>query len=94
MEVAHALRLLLQQRLVPKADGHGRVAAFEQLVHTAQLAQLIRDDQLQQLPAVLAASKSAGMVSLDDALDELTKNGSVTAAAAHAAARRGAHFRA
>jgi len=93
MEVAHALRLLLHQRLVPKADGHGRVAAFEQIVYTPQLAQLIRDDQLQQLAAVLAASKSAGMVSLDGALDELKRAGSVTAVAATAAARRGAHFR-
>jgi twitching motility protein PilT len=93
MEVAHTLRLLLHQRLVPKADGRGRVAAFEQIVYTPQFAQLIRDDQLQQLPAMLAASKSAGMVSLDDALDELTRAGGVTAAASAAAARKGAHFR-
>lgn len=91
-ELSHSLRLLLHQRLVPLAKGTGRTAAFEQLVNTGPITQLIRDDQLQQLPAVLAASKSAGMVSLDDALDDLVRLDHITLAAACTAARSGARF--
>jgi len=91
-ELSSALRLLLHQRLVPKAKVAGRTAAFEQLVNTAQVAQLIRDDKLQQLPTVLASSKGAGMSSLDDALDELVRASTITLEAARAAARRSERF--
>ncbi|MET0390687.1 MAG: ATPase, T2SS/T4P/T4SS family, partial [Polyangiales bacterium] len=88
IELAAGLRVLLHQRLVPRAKGPGRVAAIEQLINTAQAAQLIRDDQLQQLPALIAASKGAGMVSLDDALDELVRASSITRGSARHVARR------
>lgn len=92
LELSHALKLLLHQRLVPLAKGPGRVAAFEQLVQSAPLCQLIREDQLSQLPTVLAAGRSVGMVSLDDALDALVAADSITLAAACAAVRSGARF--
>jgi twitching motility protein PilT len=93
-ELAHGLRLLLQQRLVPKARVPGRVAAIEQLVNTPQIAQLIRDDKLQQLPAVMSASKGAGMALLDDVLDELVRVGTISPEVAHKTARRGDRFKA
>jgi twitching motility protein PilT len=94
-ELAHALRLLLHQRLVAKASGPGRVVAVEQVVNTPQVAQLIRDDQLQQLTATLAAAKNAGTISLEDALDELVRSATITSevrTAAVAAARGGARM--
>jgi twitching motility protein PilT len=94
IELAHGLRLLVQQRLVPKARVPGRVAAIEQVVNTPQIAQLIRDDKLQQLPAVMSASKSTGMASLDDALEELVRVGTITPEVAQRAARRSERFKA
>jgi twitching motility protein PilT len=80
---------MLHQRLVPRARTAGRVAAFESVVNNTQVAQLIREDRLQQLPAVVAAGKGAGMLSLDEALDELLRAGTIsTEAARHAAHRR------
>ena len=91
-ELSYALRLLLHQRLVPKAKIAGRTAAIEQVLNTPQVAQLIRDDKLQQLQTVLASSKSAGLVSLDDALDELVRASTITLETARAASRRGERF--
>lgn len=92
-DLAQGLRLLLQQRLLPKARMHGRVAVVEQLVNTPQVAQLIRDDKLQQLPAVMGASKQAGTTALDDALDELVRVGTITPEAARTVARRSERFK-
>lgn len=88
-ELSHALRLLLHQRLVPRAKVAGRVAAVEQVLNTPQVAQLIRDDKLQQLQTVLASSKALGMVSLDDALEQLVRASTISQESARAAARRG-----
>ncbi|MEY4577860.1 MAG: hypothetical protein RL701_2563 [Pseudomonadota bacterium] len=94
-ELAHALRLLLHQRLVPRANVPGRVAGIEQVVNTPQVAQLIRDDQLQQLTATLAASKNAGTISLEDALEDLVRSATITSevrTTTLAAARSGARL--
>jgi twitching motility protein PilT len=92
-ELAYALRLLLHQRLVPRAKGPGRVAAVESIVNSAALAQLIREDKLQQLPAVMAAGKGAGMLSLDEALDELLRAGTISTDSARRAAQRRDRFK-
>jgi twitching motility protein PilT len=92
-ELAGALRLMLHQRLVARARTAGRVAAFESVVNSAQVAQLIREDKLQQLPAAMAAGKGAGMLSLDDALDELLRAGTISAEAARRAAHRRERFK-
>ena len=94
LRLAHALRLLLHQRLLPRSRGAGRILALESLVNTPQVAQLIREDKLQQLPAVMAAGRSTGMLALDDALDELVRAGAVTLEAARRAAHRRERFKA
>jgi twitching motility protein PilT len=92
-ELAYALRLLLHQRLLPRAKTPGRVAAFESVVNSAQVAQLIREDKLQQLPAMLAAGKGTGTLSLDEALEELVRAGTIDAEAARREAHRRERFR-
>ncbi|MET0389066.1 MAG: ATPase, T2SS/T4P/T4SS family [Polyangiales bacterium] len=92
-ELASGLRVLLHQRLIPRATGPGRVVAIEQLTGSPELAQLIRDDALAQLPAHIAAAKGgSGMVSLDDALEEHVRAANITRGAARAAARSSERF--
>jgi twitching motility protein PilT len=91
-ELAHCLRLLLHQRLLPRARGTGRVAAFEQAVNNGAIAQIIRENKLQQLPAVLAAGKAAGMQTLDAALDELVRTGTIALDQARRIAQRRERF--
>jgi twitching motility protein PilT len=91
-ELAHSLRLLLHQRLLPRARGSGRVAAFEQTINGGPIAQIIRENKLQQLPTVLAAGKAAGMQTLAGALDELVRTGTIALDAARRVASRRERF--
>ena len=84
--LAETLRVVTSQRLLVQAVGHGRMPAVEVLVNHPQLAGLIRDDKLAQLPLLLAGGKLPGSTSLDEALDTLVRAGSVLAAEARRAA--------
>lgn len=83
--IAGALRAIVSQRLLPRADGLGVVAAIELVTGVLALANMIRDDKLFQLPSLLQRGKAFGMIRLDDTLVELVRAGRITADAAIAA---------
>jgi twitching motility protein PilT len=92
-ELAHALRLVTHQRLLPRAKGAGRVPALETLVNTPQVSVLVREDKLHQLPAAMSAGRSHGMLLLDDALEELVRAGTISNEAARPVAHRHERFK-
>jgi twitching motility protein PilT len=71
--LAESLRAVVSQRLVPKASGKGRVPAIELMMVTHAVSNLIREDKTHQLPSVMQTGKAAGMITLDDSLDELLR---------------------
>lgn len=85
-QLSESLRAVVSQRLVPRADGTGRVPAVEILIVTTAVANIIRDDKVHQLPSVMQTGKALGMVSLDDSLLQLVASGVVTKADARAVA--------
>jgi twitching motility protein PilT len=91
-DLADYLRLVVSQRLLPRATGRGRVPALELLVASAQVSHLIRDDKLLQIGAVLAAGKAAGMQALDDSLEDLLRTGTITADTALRSAQKKERF--
>jgi len=76
--VAESLRAVISQRLLPRADGQGRVAALEILVANRAVGNLIRDNKTFQIKSVLQVGGSHGMCLLDASLAELVKSGVVT----------------
>jgi twitching motility protein PilT len=90
--LAESLRAVISQRLVPAASGRGRVPAIELLMVTTAVSNLIREDKAHQLPSVMQTGKAAGMVLLDDSLDELVRSGAVTMDAARRFAVRKERF--
>lgn len=70
-----ALKLVLSQRLLRRADGLGLVAAFEMISGGVPLWSLIRDNKLFQLPSLLQRGRNFGMIGLDDSLRELLTHG-------------------
>jgi twitching motility protein PilT len=68
MRLASLLVGALCQVLVPRADGHGRVAAIEIMLGNAPVKSLIREGKVYQLPNVIRTHRDIGMVSLDEAL--------------------------
>ena len=62
---------VVAQNLVPTADGKNLVLAYEILMNTMEVAQLIRREEFQKLPNALEAGRKAGSVPLNDRLKEL-----------------------
>jgi twitching motility protein PilT len=75
--LAESLRAVISQRLLPRATGQGRVPAIELLMVNTAVANLIRDDKIFQLGSVMQTGKAAGMVTLDESLQELLKTGAI-----------------
>jgi twitching motility protein PilT len=75
---AGALRGIVSQRLVTKADGKGRVPAVEVLVNTGRVFDRIVDpEQTDSIVDVIAEGGYYGMQSFDQALVGLVKEGLV-----------------
>jgi twitching motility protein PilT len=69
----------VSQRLLPKADGKGRVAAVEVLVNTGRVFDRIVDpEQTDGIVDVISEGGYYGMQSFDQALVNLVKDGLVT----------------
>ena len=86
VRLSASLETIYCQRLVPRADGRGRVLAVEQLAPTPAARNLIREDKLHQLFAVMDAGVARGTtVSLNEALASLCRRGIVTRSDALAA---------
>jgi len=81
--LAESLRAVVTQKLIPVADGKGRVLAPEIMIATVPLANLIRTEKTFQIPSVMQTGRSAGMQSGDDAIMELYKAGKITGQTAY-----------
>jgi len=80
LQLAAILRAVISQRLVPRADGKGRVPALEVLVTTAFTRELIGDkDRTKEIPDAIAKGHTTyGMQTFDQSLMSLVKEGLVT----------------
>jgi twitching motility protein PilT len=75
---AGALRAIVSQRLVQRADGKGRVPAVEVLVNTGRVFDRIADpSQTDQIIDVIAEGDYYGMQTFDQALVKLVREGLV-----------------
>ena len=86
LALAGALRGIICQRLVPRADGNGRVVVMEIAVGTGRLVEAIADpDKTSSLPELIAEGTYYGMQTFDQHLVALVGAGTVTLEAALAA---------
>ncbi len=77
--LAAGLTAVLSQRLIPRADGKGRVPALEVLVNTERVGDRISDAELTHtLAELVAESAYYGMQSFDQAILRLYTDGQVT----------------
>lgn len=82
-----SIQAVISQVLLPRADGKGRVAAFEVMLMTPAIANLIRKNETNKIQSTIQTSKRFGMVTLDDYLLDLVKRGVVQRADALDAAQ-------
>ncbi|MFN3200880.1 MAG: type IV pilus twitching motility protein PilT [Bradymonadia bacterium] len=77
-QLAASLLGVVSQRLLPRADGQGRVGAFELLVATPAIRNMIRDNKMHQAASAMQSGKAQGMITLDESLMMLVDKGLVT----------------
>jgi twitching motility protein PilT len=76
--LSESLRAVLSQRLVPTADGQGRLPALELLVINRAIGNLIRDEKTVQIRSSMQTGKAHGMYLLEQSLNEMVANGKIT----------------
>lgn len=70
-QLATALVAVLCQQLLPTRDGKGRVAAFELMINTSAISNLIREKETFKIDSIIQTSGRLGMTLLDDHLFDL-----------------------
>ncbi len=78
LQVALTLESVVCQALLPRADGQGRVAAFEVLIVNSAIRALIREGKTHQIHSIVQAGAQEGMITFDQYLASLYKRGLVT----------------
>jgi len=69
--LADALRAVISQTMFKRIDVKGRCVAFEILIATPAVRNLIREGKTYQVPSSMQTGKKFGMQTLDDAIMEL-----------------------
>ncbi len=77
LQLSQVIEAILCQALLARIGG-GRVAAFEIMIASTAVRNLIREEKVHELPGVMEISSRDGMQTLDQALSELVKKGTVT----------------
>ena len=78
IQLSMVLEAVISQQLIPTADGHHRVAAFEVMLMSVAIKNLIREAKTFQIESMIQTSKKSGMITMDDALYELCMMGHIT----------------
>jgi twitching motility protein PilT len=78
MQLSVNLLGVISQILVRRADGRGRVAAFETLVAVSSVRNSIRERKTHQIASVIQTGHQHGMISLDQSLSQLARAGVIT----------------
>ena len=78
-QLALSLNAIVVQHLIPRSDNKGRAVAVEVLLANHAVRNHIRNEKLQNLATEITLGKRQGMISLEDSLAVLVRDGAITA---------------
>jgi len=78
MDLSLNIRALVSQRLIPKKDGRGRVAAVEVLLNSPLIQDLIFKGEVHEIKGIMAKSRELGMQTFDQHLFDLYEQGLIS----------------
>jgi twitching motility protein PilT len=78
MRMANSLRGIISQKLVPRADGKGRIAAVEIMVATPTISKLIEEGRSSQIYSAISEGGFWGMQTMNQCLVKYFKAGLIT----------------
>ena len=73
-QISMSLRMVMTQQLL-KRKGGGRIGAFEVLVNTPAVANLIRENKIAQISNSMVTGQKDGMILLDKYIEALKSKG-------------------
>ena len=77
MMLSMVLQTVVSQQMLPDKNG-GMVPAFEVMHVNSAIRSMIRDNKSHQISNTMAASNSSGMITMDQAIVELYRQGLIT----------------
>ncbi len=77
-QLALSLNAIVCQQLIPRTEGGGRAVAVEVLLANYAVRNHIRHEKLQQLMTEITLGKRQGMISLEESLARLVREGAIT----------------
>ncbi|MCI6795789.1 MAG: PilT/PilU family type 4a pilus ATPase [Lachnospiraceae bacterium] len=77
VQLSTVLMTVISQQLVPSTDG-GRVPAFEIMTMNPAIRNMVRDNKVYQIDGVLYGSAQENMISMDNSLLALYRQGRIT----------------
>jgi twitching motility protein PilT len=77
-QLAGNLKSVISQTLIPKKSGFGRVAAFEVMITTPAIQNLIRENKSYRITSMIQTGHKYGMFLLDEHLLALYRKGIIT----------------
>lgn len=81
--LSESIRGVVAQTLFAKADGPGRVAAYEIMRGTKAVANLIRENKIHQIASQIQVGSKMGMVLFEKSVEDLVKRGQIKRADAN-----------
>src|SRR5262245_48587252 len=78
MDLSLNLRGMLSQRLIPRKEGKGRVAAIEVMLNSPLIADLVFKGEVHEIKEIMKRSRELGMQTFDQHLFELFDNNVIT----------------
>jgi twitching motility protein PilT len=91
--LAESLKGVIAQVLLKAKDGRSRMAAWEIMVGTSAIGNLIRENKIHQIPSLIQTGKKDGMQLLDQHIMEYLMAGKITPEEAYMRANNKAVFR-
>lgn len=82
LQLSDCLQGVVSQLLLPHASGKGRVLATEVMIATPGIRNLIREQEIEQIPTLMQTGSQHGMHTMDKSLKELLSKGLITMDAA------------
>ncbi len=77
IQLSMVLQAVISQQLVPDVDGNN-IPVFEVMLLNSAIRNMIRDDRIYQINGVISTSAPGNMVSMDQGLLDLYKQGAIT----------------
>jgi twitching motility protein PilT len=93
LQLADCLQGVVCQLLLPRASGEGRVLATEVMIATSAIRNLIREQEIEQIPTIMQTGSQFGMNTMDKSLKELYQKGLITIDTAMAKVKNVDEFR-